>query len=226
MGSPETEARRFANEGPRHLVRIAREFYLGKYPVTQAQWRAVMGDNPSHFKGDDLPVENVSWEECRKFCAVVDEKTGCLKIRLPSEAEWEYTCRAGTTTPFFYGETISTEQANFDGRFSETTHRGETTQIGMFPPNAFGLHDMHGNVQEWCDDRWHQNYDGAPSDGSVWTTDDYDGGGFTHVLRGGSWFSFANGVRSAYRNRHEASNRHNYAGFRLAAHVINRLVSV
>ena len=220
MGSPETEPGRFTNEGPQHLVRIAGEFYLGKHPVTQAQWRAVMGDNPSYFKGDDRPVECVSWEDCWKFCTIVNERTGPLTIRLPSEAEWEYACRAGTTTPFFYGETISPEQANFDGGFLKATHRGKTTRIGMFSANAFGLHDMHGNVQEWCDDRWHQNYDGAPSDGSVWTTDDYDGGGFTHVLRGGSWFSFADCVRSAYRNRHWANDRYNYVGFRPAANVM------
>jgi formylglycine-generating enzyme required for sulfatase activity len=153
MGSSE-----YSSEKPQHKVTI-QPFYMSKYPVTQAQWEAVMGNNPSWFKGENRPVENVSWHEAVAFCQRLSEMTG-KRYGLPSEAQWEYGCRAGTTTPFCFGETITTDLANYN--------RGETTDVGSFPPNAFGLYDMHGNVWEWCADPWHENYEGAPSDGRVW----------------------------------------------------------
>jgi formylglycine-generating enzyme required for sulfatase activity len=220
MGSPESEPSRYDDEGPQHLVQIARPFYLGKYQVTQAQWRAVMGDNPSYFRGDNLPVENVSWEDCRRFCDTVGQRTG-RQVRFPSEAEWECACRAGTSTPSFFGETISTDQANYNGTrpYGEGLtgeDRQKTTPVGMFPPNAFGLYDMHGNVWEWCEDVWHDDYADAPNDGSAWTTGGQGGG---RVLRGGSWLSYVPNVRSACRIRGGADGRYDNDGFRLAAEV-------
>ncbi len=173
MGSPDSDY-----EKPPHQVKV-NSFAIGKYPVTQAQYEAVMGKNPSHFKNNSWlknnlqnPVEQVSWNDAQAFCQKLSQITG-KTYRLPTEAEWEYACRAGTTTPFYFGETITGELANY--RASETyageakgEYREETTPVGQFPPNAFGLYDMHGNVWEWCADTWHDNYDGAPTDGSAW----------------------------------------------------------
>ena len=155
MGSPETEANRESHE-VRHQVAISKPFYLGVYAVTQAQYRMVMGVNLSKFKGDNLPVESVSWNEAVEFCQKLSANTD-RKVRLPTEAEWEYACRAGTTTPFNTGDTISTDQANYDGNHtygngSKGVFREKTTPVGSFPPNAWGLYDMHGNVWEWCSD--------------------------------------------------------------------------
>ena len=163
MGSPDTEKERTSSESPQHWVTLQR-FFLGKYPVTQAQWQAVMGNNPAYFKGNNRPVENVSWNDAIAFCQKLSQKTGRY-YRLPSEAEWEYACRAGTTTPFYFGETITPDLANYDGNYTYASapkgvYRQQTTDVGSFPPNAFGLYDMHGNVWEWCQDIWHENYNG------------------------------------------------------------------
>ncbi len=207
MGSPKSEEGHDEDEEPQHRVRIGEPFYLGKYQVTQAQWRAVMHDDPSHFQGDDRPVERVSWHQCREFCQKLSEKAG-RKIRLPTEAEWEYACRAGTTTPFSCGETISTDQANY-GEHSDGTRR-----VGSFPANGFGLFDMHGNVWEWCEDVWHKNYNGAPTDGSAWVS----GGDQTlRVLRGGSWSGGDQVLRCANRYWGGPDNRSGSSGFRVAA---------
>ncbi len=149
MGSPCDEKGRRDNEEPQHEVNVP-SFYLGKYAVTQAQWQAIMGNNPAKFEGENRPVEAVSWLEAVEFCQKLSEKLG-EEYRLPSEAEWEYACRAGTTTPFHFGATITTELANYSGNStygseSEGQYRKETTEVGSFPPNAFGLYDMHGNV--------------------------------------------------------------------------------
>ena len=220
MGSPESEKGHQTDEGPQHRVRIEKPFYMGKHPVTQAQWRAVMGDDdPSHFKGDNRPVEQVSWNDCRQFCDKLSEVAD-RRIRLPSEAEWEYACRAGTTTPFFFGETISTDQANYNvgGSASEDgsqgTRHNETTPVGSFPPNAFGLFDTHGNVWEWCEDVWHDDYTGAPSDGSAWVTGGDEG---RRVVRGGSWYGLEIDLRSANRSRNRPDGRSDDVGFRVAA---------
>ncbi|MHC4075963.1 MAG: formylglycine-generating enzyme family protein, partial [Planctomycetota bacterium] len=152
----------YTNELPQHKVQISKGFYMGIYEVTQGQYRAIMGRNPSGFKGNDLPVEIVSWHDAVKFCEKLSQKEG-KTYRLPTEAQWEYACRAGTTTPFYFGETISTDQANFYGtgvygNGRKGVNREKTTEVGSFPPNAFGLYDMHGNVEEWCQDWYDENY--------------------------------------------------------------------
>ncbi|MFB8793025.1 MAG: SUMF1/EgtB/PvdO family nonheme iron enzyme [Microcoleus sp.] len=240
MGSPSTEKEREDNEGPQHNVTVA-PFFMGKYEVTQAQWRAVAGlpkvnidlnPSPSNFKGDDLPVEQVSWYETVEACARLSRLTG-RDYRLPSEAEWEYACRAGTTTPFYFGETITSDLVNCDGNDSygaapKGIYREKTTDVGTFPPNAFGLYDMHGNVWEWCADPWHGNYNGAPTDGSVWDKKDNDNryqksidllimsrnDDRRRLLRGGSCFKYPQICRSAIRGLHEPDNRYNTFGFR------------
>jgi len=227
MGSPYTETRQWDRpDGPQHRVAVA-PFFIGKYPVTQAQWQAVatlpevscpLDPNSSYFKGDEWPVERVSWYEAVEFCARLSRKTR-RTYRLPSEAEWEYACRAGTITPFHFGETITSDLANYDGRLTyalapEGKCREETTRVGSFQvANAFGLYDMHGNVWEWCADPWHPNYRYAPSDGGIW---ELEGEAAYRVLRGGSWDSHAKNCRSASRLRNRPENRDNSDGFRVA----------
>ncbi|GGA25907.1 bifunctional serine/threonine-protein kinase/formylglycine-generating enzyme family protein [Okeania sp. KiyG1] len=209
MGSPETEAERADYEGPQHYVDVP-EFFMGKYPVTQAQWQAVMGNNPSGFKGAKRPVEQVSWNDATEFCQKLSRITG-KKYSLPSESQWEYACRAGTTTPFYFGETITSDLANYyDYRriYADELKgicREETTDVGIFPPNAFGLYDMHGNVYEWCQDVWHGNYEGAPTDGSAWET---GGDSNRRLLRG------AYDYRSAWRDYNRGDFLHDW-GFRV-----------
>ena len=225
MGSSESESRRLGAEGPQHEVTVP-PFYIGKFAVTQAEWRVVAGwekverklkPDPSHFKGDDRPVENINWGDAKEFCARLAKKTARL-YRLPSEAEWEYACRAGTTAPFAFGETITPEIVNYNGDYPyakarKGKYRGETVPVGSLGvANAFGVFDMHGNVWEWCEDVWHENYDKAPADGSAWLS----GGDSTYrVLRGGSFISIARDCRSAYRNLNDARVIYNYVGFRV-----------
>ncbi|MEG4801659.1 bifunctional serine/threonine-protein kinase/formylglycine-generating enzyme family protein [Microcoleus sp. ARI1-B5] len=224
MGSPNTEAERSKNEGSQHTITVA-PFFLGKYEVTQDQWRAVAGlakvkidlnPNPSHFKGNNLPVEQVSWNEATEFCARLSRLTR-RNYRPPSEAEWEYACRAGTTTPFYFGETITTDLVNCrnypDDSAQKGIYRQKTTTVGSFPPNTFGLYDMHGNVWEWCQDVWHDNYNGTPTDGSAWET---GGDSKFRVLRGGSWFDKAVHCRTAYRHRLSVDGSYRHRGFRVA----------
>jgi formylglycine-generating enzyme required for sulfatase activity len=188
---------------------------MGKYEVTQAQYQAIMGNNPSNFKGEKRPVEQVSWNDAVKFCEELSKKTG-RAYRLPSEAEWEYAARAGTDTPFHFGETITTDLANYNGNFTYASapkgeYRKETTDVGIFPPNSFGLYDMCGNVWEWCLDKYHNNYNGAPTNGSAWL----DGGEDTRLLRGGSWDFSPRNCRSAVRGRFNPVDRDYDIGFRL-----------
>ncbi|MEO0986866.1 MAG: SUMF1/EgtB/PvdO family nonheme iron enzyme [Cyanobacteria bacterium J06639_14] len=213
MGSPEEEEDSHNSERPQHWVTVP-QFWMGKYPVTQAQWQAVssldvvdleLAPNPSGFSGDKLPVERVSWHEAVEFCARLSKHTGD-EYRLPSEAEWEYACRAGTKTPYSFGESISREQVNCNG-----WHR-QTTKVGRFPPNAFRLHDMHGNVGEWCLDHWHSNYEGAPEDGNAWLSDDQ---GAYCVVRGGSWGNYPRYCRSASRDAYNPGYRSSFIGFRV-----------
>jgi formylglycine-generating enzyme required for sulfatase activity len=213
MGSPESEAGR-ENDEIQHEVTISKAFYLGAYEVTQAQWKAVMGSDPSEFKGDDNPVEMVSWDDAMEFCRRLSGRTG-RRFRLPTEAEWEYACRAGTTTPFHTGETITTDQANYNGKYTygggrEGVYREKTMPVGSFPANAWGLHDMHGNVFEWCLD-WFGVYDGTK-------TQDPQGAssGAGRVVRGGSWANNPRYCRSAIRGRGEPDARINGIGFRVA----------
>ncbi|MCM1984266.1 bifunctional serine/threonine-protein kinase/formylglycine-generating enzyme family protein [Lyngbya confervoides] len=203
MGSPESEAGRTSAEGPQREVTVP-AFAMGKYPVTQAQYEALMGNNPSNFKGANRPVERVNWNEVVEFCQKLSSLAG-KTYRLPSEAEWEYACRAGTTTPYFFGQTLSKSQANFSS--------AATTEVGSFPANDFGLYDMHGNVYEWCLDPWHEDYQGAPTDGSAWVT---GGDSSRRILRGGSWTDFPRYCRSADRVRLDPGDRHSVFGFRLA----------
>jgi formylglycine-generating enzyme required for sulfatase activity len=201
MGSPEDEEGRRDDEGPRHVVSISRGFYLAVWPITQAQWRAVMGCNPSRFRDDDRPVESVSWNDCIAFCRKLRERTGG-RYRLPTEAEWEYACRAGTMTPFSFGDTLSAEQANYYAEQSygdgePGVYREETTLVGSFPPNAWGLYDMHGNVYEWCSDWYDKDYYDRGEE------EDPEGPrkGTARVIRGGAWSECPAFCRSACRDK-------------------------
>jgi len=216
MGSPPTEKDRESSESPQHTVTI-QSFFMGKFTITQEQYQAVMGENPSTFKGAKRPVENVSWDQAIAFCAKLS-KTTKKTYRLPSEAEWEYACRAGTTTPFHFGETITADLVNYDGEYPygsapKGIFRQKTTDVGSFPPNAFGLYDMHGNVWEWCQDTYHDSYSGAPIDGSAWVISGNDNR--SQLLRGGSWYYDAKDCRSAYRNWYSLGDRYGYVGFRV-----------
>lgn len=221
MGSTEDDT-----EKPQHQVTVA-SFYMGKYEVTQAQWRAVarlpkvsrdLDSDPSRFKRDNLPVEQVSWGDAVEFCARLSRATG-RSYRLPTEAEWEYACRAGTTTPFAFGETVTPQLVNYNGnrpyaQASKGTYREQTTPVGFVAvANGFGLFDMHGNVWEWCMDYWHENYGGSPTDGRSWET---AGDRRYRVMRGGSWYNYAGICRSARRFRNSPEFRNNTLGFRVA----------
>jgi formylglycine-generating enzyme required for sulfatase activity len=231
MGSPDGKG--YDREKPLHRV-IFQPFYMGKYFVTQAQWKAIASRTdlkvkmdlvlePSYFKDPSLskggsgglPVEKVSWEMAAEFCGRLAKLTN-KKYRLPSEAQWEYTCRAGTTTPFYFGKTITTDLANYNGNKNygsgpKGIYREKTTPVGTFPPNAFGLYDMHGNLWEWCADNWHSNYKGCPNDGSAWL-EKYTN---TFVVRGGSWCNDSNICASAYRNYYVERFGYDFIGFRV-----------
>ena len=216
MGSPEGEEGHYKDEGPQHEVTV-QPFAMGRYPVTQAQYRAVMGENPSSFTGDNRqPVECVSWDNAKAFCDRLSERTG-RSYRLPSEAEWEYACRAGTTTPFHFGETITTDLTNYNGNYvygsgSPGKFRKQTMVVGgLDVMNAFGLSDMHGNVWEWCEDLWHDNYEGAPSRGNPWI----EGESERRLLRGGSWYDFPGDCRSASRDPYSRAFIYYDVGFRV-----------
>ena len=220
MGSPEDEPGRDSDESPRHEVTFSEGFYMQTTEVTQEQWKAVMGENPSRFKncGDDCPVESVSWEDARAFIQKLNEIEGQDIYRLPSEAEWEYACRAGTDTPFFFGDCLSTDQANYHGNYPyegcpNGEYREKPTPVGSFPQNEFGLYDMHGNVWEWCEDDYQDSYENAPKSGEPWIDEANRGG--ARVLRGGSWNNFARDCRSANRGRYSPDNRNDDLGFRL-----------
>ncbi len=216
MGSPVEEENRRDSESPQHMVTVP-SFFMGRFPVTQAQYQAVMGANPSNFKGDNRPVEQVSWDDAMTFCEKLSERTG-RTYRLPSEAEWEYACRAGTTTPFHFGPTITADLVNYDGNYTygaapKGKYRGQTTDVGSFPPNAFGFYDMHGNVWEWCLDHWHYSHEGAPTDGSGRLS---SGESKLRLLRGGSWDAIPRLCRSAYCSWFARGRGDNDFGFRVA----------
>ncbi len=236
MGAPENELSS-EEERPQHKVSVP-TFFMGKYPVTQAQWRAVaalpqvnreLKPNPSsftsYFKGDKRPVESVNWYEAVEFCDRLSQHTE-REYRLPSEAEWEYACRAGTNTPFHFGETITTDLANYDrsevyGEGAKGEYRQKTTPVNKFGiANDFGLCDMHGNVLEWCLDHWHDNYQNAPSDGSPWVSGEESS---RRVLRGGSWDSLPDDCRSATRNVNLPENVVDDVGFRVVCMVPSTL---
>jgi formylglycine-generating enzyme required for sulfatase activity len=245
MGSPETEPEREDNESPPHQVRVS-SFYMGKYEVTQKEYQAVMGTNPSTFKGDTLPVDCMSWYDAIAYCNKRSQGEGlppAYKIdktrkdpnnqspydtvrwvvtwnhhaegyRLPTEAEWEYACRAGTTTPFNTGLNITTDQANYDGNYPYTNHRKgiyreTTTAVGSFAPNPWGLYDMHGNVYEWCWD-WYGDYSSKPQTDPAGVLS-----GANRVIRGGGWSIYAKYLRSASRYRTNPMIPHYNVGFRV-----------
>jgi formylglycine-generating enzyme required for sulfatase activity len=212
MGSPPNEPERNDDETP-HWVTLTKGFWMGVTPVTQAQWQAVMGRNPSHFKGDNLPVESVSWDDCQAFCKKLAQKVR-KRFRLPTEAEWEYACRAGTTTPFHFGATISTDQANYNGSNAYVTGRAavfwqRTTPVDSFPANPWGLRDVHGNVWEWCQD-WYGPYLSSDIQDPL-GPEDGDG----RVMRGGSWGGMPSDCRSAYRAHLEEGCRRYGLGCRV-----------
>ncbi|MDJ0714578.1 MAG: bifunctional serine/threonine-protein kinase/formylglycine-generating enzyme family protein [Prochloraceae cyanobacterium] len=228
MGVPITEKVATYSQQLQHQVRVP-PFFMGKYQVTQSVWRAVanlplidsyLDPYPSRFKSDNLPVEGVNWYDAIEFCKRLSKKTG-RQYRLPSEAEWEYACRAGTTTPFNFGKTIRSDFANYNGRRvyakePRGKYRKRTTPVGSFFPNSFGLYDMHGNVWEWCADFWHNNYLGAPTDGSAW----YVGGDSNNSpMRGGSWLDSPRFCRSGYRSRKVRILRNYLFGFRVVCDV-------
>ena len=238
MGSPEGELGYWSGEAPQHPVTIAQPFFMAKHPITQAQWRGVAAMpqierelklDPSNFEGDNRPVEQVSWLDAVEFCRRLAKATG-RPYRLPNEAEWEYACRAGTTTPFHFGDSITTDLANYrgtdweyegktypgaygDGPYGE--FREETTDVGSFGvANAFGLYDMHGNVFEWCQDWWHEGYEGGPTDGSAWLAHEEEAEE-KRVLRGGSWGFFPEVCRSADRGGVAPDSIDDGVGFRV-----------
>jgi formylglycine-generating enzyme required for sulfatase activity len=223
MGSPETEGGRDLHESPLHFVNIS-PFALSRFLITQAQWKAIaalpkikraLNLYPSDFEGDDRPVEQISWYDAIEFCARLSHKTG-QAYRLPSEAEWEYACRAGTTTPFHFGETITSDLANYDGNYTYRSgtagvyRQGTTPRISI--ANPFGLSDMHGNLWEWCADAWHDTYEGAPTDGSVWEAEE---GATYRVLRGGAWYCLPELCRSAQRHWNQPDLAGSGIGFRV-----------
>ena len=215
-------------ETPQHQVKVP-AFFIGKFEVNQEQYQQVMGENPSESKGDKRPVEKVSWDNAVEFCKKLSQNTA-RTYRLPSEAEWEYACRAGTTTPFSFGETITTELVNYNGHTyadeinTNIKNSKETTEVGRFPyPNGFGLYDMHGNVWEWCRDTWNENYNGAPIDGSART----DGIDPHRVLRGGSCTRFPEECRSTSRfHGHRTSSVLKTYGFRVVCDADESLLAL
>ncbi|WP_318728284.1 formylglycine-generating enzyme family protein [Roseofilum sp. Guam] len=243
MGSPEDELDRYDNEGPQHKVYLS-GFWMGRYAITQAQWRAIVNNiptieqelnpDPSYFKGDHRPVEKVSWKDAVEFCARLSQYTKKRYV-LPSEAQWEYACRGGVITPFHFGETLTTEIANYDGDYTygegpEGEYREETTIVGYFKmTNEFGLYDMHGNVDEWCADPCYENYEGAPEDGLVWDKEQNDNcyhfyndflvnlleSDRQRIVRGGSWDIDPWGCRSAVRSSDYPGNQDFSIGLRV-----------
>lgn len=214
MGSKDGEGD--DDERPQHKVTIRQAFAVGKYPVTFAEWDAAVAQGGVSHKPRDQgwgrgrrPVIDVSWDDAQAYVKWLAQKTA-QPYRLLSEAEWEYACRAGTETADSFGDSITKAQAAFWERGLDSA--GKTVEVGSFPANRFGLHDMHGNVWEWCQDCWNDNYRGAPSDGSAWTASDRS----RRVLRGGSWLDFAQDLRAANRDRNYPDDRVSYLGFRLA----------
>jgi formylglycine-generating enzyme required for sulfatase activity len=239
MGSPDDEPGRYEDEGPQHQIIINRGYWLFDTPCTQALWEAVTGDNPSEFKSPDRPVEQVSWEDVQRFLEQINERIPGLELVLPTEAQWEYACRAGTETALYTGTIEILGDANApaldpiawyggnsgvdfeleNGRertwLSDMQYRdglAGTHPVKRKEPNTWGLYDMLGNVWEWTQDHWHDNYQGAPTDGSVWEA----GTGARRVFRGGSWHDVARVVRSAFRDRSDPESRYYALGFRCA----------
>jgi formylglycine-generating enzyme required for sulfatase activity len=226
MGSLEREAEYSEAERPQHPVQLM-SFFMGQTPVTQAQWKVVaswpkveldLQPDPSFFSGDNRPVEQINLQDAREFCRRMTNRTGHL-YTLPSEAQWEFACRAGTSSAFAFGEMITTELVNYNGgsrcnSYPIGSNRGQTIDVGGFPGNLWGLHDMHGNVWEWCSDHWHRNYERSPIDGTPWMNVDNEKNG-RFIIRGGSWINDSTYCRSAYRVWADYSVRAQTLGFRI-----------
>ena len=226
MGSPEGESERFDDEGPQHEVTLD-AFFMAETPITQAQWRTVaawqklerdLKPDPSQFKGANRPVERVNWHEALEFCLRLSQRTG-RRYGLPSEAQWEYACRAGSCTPFHFGATLTPELANYNGNFvyangPKGPYREQTIEVASLPANGWGLHDMHGNVWEWCEDDWHDSYNLAPGDDQPCLVP-VAGADEQKLLRGGSWIGDPGDCRSAYRSHDEAVSAADDVGFRV-----------
>ncbi len=221
IGSPINEAGRSDEESPRHIIDIP-AFFMSRFPITQRQWKILMDNNPAIFIGNgDRPVETVSWNDAQEFCRKLADRTG-KPYRLPSESEWEYACRAGTLTAFSFGEAIAANLANYNlANYNLASSykyapaglsNASTTEVGTYPANAFGLHDLHGNVWEWCADVWHDDYDLLPKDGTAWTT---GGDRSCRVVRGGSWRDPADYCRSAKRYKNATNQGDRYTGLRI-----------
>src|SRR5919109_3308697 len=203
MGSPEDEPERYDDE-TQHPVTLTQGYWLADTACTQALWEAVTGENPAYFKDDaSNPVEQVSWNSVQEFIARLNSLVPELKARLPTEAQWEYACRAGTTTPFSFGKNITPEQVNYKGLY-----RGKTVPVKSLPPNPWGLYEMHGNVWEWCQD-WYGDYPAEPGVDPIGPSEGAD-----RVLRGGSWNDFGRRVRSASRYGYGPGARYHGIGFR------------
>ncbi len=213
MGSRQDEPEREENEA-QHEVTLTKGFWMQTTAVTQRHWESVMGNNPSHFRGPELPVERVSWNDCQEFCQKVTDQTG-RKTGLPTEAQWEYICRAGTTSPFWFGKNITTDQVNYDGEEpydggEQGEYRDQTVPVKSFPPNGWGLYGMHGNVLEWCQD-WYGEYGSEPRIDPEGPAE-----GRHRVIRGGSWGRHAGLCRSAYRLHYDPVLSGSLLGFRCA----------
>lgn len=216
MGSNSTPMVGF--DDPLHKVTISKPFYMAKYEVTQEEWTALMGTNPSYFEGSNLPVEQVTWKDAQAFILALNQKEKVNKYRLPTEAEWEYACRAGTTSEFsFSNDTSVLDRYGWSDDYgwcainsNDTTH-----PVGQRKPNAWGLYDMHGNVWEWTQDLWHSGYEGAPEDGSTWE----EGNTTMRVGRGGSWIDGPNICQSSFRGELDADTGVNVLGFRVVMDV-------
>ena len=208
MGAPEEEAYSDRDERPVHYVSIGYDYYMGAYEVTQEQWEDVMGDDPSFFEGADLPVEKVSWVDANKFVEKLNGMEGTESYRLPTEAEWEYACRAGTDTAFSFGDD---SDMMVDYGWFDDNSEDKTRPVGMKEANPWGLYDMHGNVAEWVLDNYHSSYNNAPVDGSEWTSSGVD----RKVIRGGSWENSEDNCRSAVRDSIGEGSRADYVGFRI-----------
>ena len=239
MGSPADEPGRYDDEGPQHKVTLRQGYWLFDTPCTQALWMAVMGENPSEFKSPDRPVEQVSFESVKTFLSQINGMIPGLMLCLPSEAQWEYACRAGTETALYTGDIVIKEERNapaldpiawYGGNSGEAFELEEgydssdwpekqyphkkagTHPVGHKDPNAWGLYDMLGNVWEWCEDEWHDSYEGAPSEDQAWISS--GDVGVRRVVRGGSWDDYARSVRAAYRDHKQAGERDIFLGFR------------
>ena len=219
MGSPDNEKERYSWEDC-HQVTLSEGYWLTETSVTQTLWEAVMGSNPSHFKGENLPVETVSWDDCQNFLKKMSEFHIELALRLPWEAEWEYACRAGTTTPFSFGENITPEQVNYDGNYPYSNgikgeFRSKTVPVKALPCNSWGLYEMHGNVWEWCQDQWQSSLgQEAAKDPRHEGSEPEEGA--ERVIRGGSWDNLGGSARSACRGSGSPGNRVDGIGLRLS----------